>query len=451
MRWLWPDSIAGRVILVLLVGLTVSHLVSMSSYHTDVAAQVDATSEAQLAERIASISQAVSQAPPREREKAAHALSGPSLDVHWSMMSFVGHPTVPDERLAQLQDMLRQALAGGSNRAVQIAYADESFDALHAHGARHDLLASVQLPDDSWANFRSSVAAAHHSGGSMHVLSSTTLMAVGIVLVSIVCVRWLTAPLRSLAEAAQRLGVDVDAKPMAESGPREVRQAARAFNDMQARLRNLVTNRTQTLAAISHDLRTPITRLRLRAEFVEDLEERRKMMADLDEMEVMISSALAFLRGDAEREEPRLIDIASVLATVCAELADSGQQVDCGDAGPLPLTGRTVALKRAFSNVIGNAVKYGSRARVSSRREGASIVVDIEDEGPGIPVAEHERVFEPFFRLEQSRSRETGGTGLGLTVARTIIFAHGGTIALENLAPRGLRVSIRLPTLPARQ
>lgn len=444
MRHLWPDSIAGRVILVLLVGLMISHLVSMMAYHADLTEQVGANTEAQLGERMVSVSQAIHHAPYGDRETTAHALSGPSVEAHWSKSSFVGHSTLPDPRLDAFHSLLHSSLPWGSTGAVQVAYAEEAFDALRAHSTRQDLLVSIQLPDQSWANFRT-LASSEHAGSSLHVLVSTTLMAIGIVLVSIVCVRLLTAPLRSLAHAADRLGVDVDASPMAETGPREVRQAAHAFNEMQARLRKLITDRTQMLAAISHDLRTPVTRLRLRAEFVEDPEQRAKFLSDLDEMEAMVASALAFLRGDAEREESRLVDVTSLVATVCDEMADAGNRVSRNDSGPMPAWCRPLALKRAVGNLLSNAVKYGGQADVAVDSDGSWIVITIDDRGPGIPEQERERVFEPFYRLETSRSRESGGSGLGLSVARSIVNAHGGRVELVNRSEGGLRATVRLP------
>jgi len=261
-------------------------------------------------------------------------------------------------------------------------------------------------------------------------------------------VRSLTAPFRVLARAAERLGVDVYAPPLPEKGPREVRNAAHAFNGMQERIRKLVAGRTEMLAAVSHDLRTPITRLRLRADFVEDKEQREKMFRDLDEMEAMISSTLAFLGEEARTEETRVVDVAAMLDTICDEMADSGLDVrSASEVGPAPLRCRPLALKRAFTNLIDNAVKYGGKARVLLNAAPAELAIDIEDPGPGIPEREQERVFSPFYRIESSRSRGTGGAGLGLTVARAAIRSHGGEIELANLPEGGFRVSVKLPRL----
>ncbi|MBC7905529.1 MAG: two-component sensor histidine kinase, partial [Rhodospirillaceae bacterium] len=198
--------------------------------------------------------------------------------------------------------------------------------------------------------------------------------------------------------------------------------------------------RTQLLAAISHDLRTPITRMKLRAEFVEDEVERGKMLADLDEMERMIAATLAFARDDAAREDRRQVDVAALVQGLSEDL---GAAYDGPDSLVLPA--RPMALKRAVANLIDNAVKYGAPARTYLTEDDGQVVITMDDSGPGIPEAEFERVFAPFVRLEASRNRETGGTGLGLSVARAAARAHGGDITLANRLEGGLRVHLSLP------
>ncbi len=270
------------------------------------------------------------------------------------------------------------------------------------------------------------------------------LLTVGIV--SALVVRHLTKPLGIFARAAERLGTDVKAPPMPERGPAEVRDAIRAFNEMQRRIRRFVEDRTQMLAAISHDLGTPITRLRLRAEFVEDAEQQQKMLADLDDMEKMVFSALSFARDEAASEPHAMVDLRSLLQRVCDEMADAGHDVtlDIGDDA-VRYGCRPAALRRALTNLIDNAVKYGGQARVSLQDDENAVLIRIDDDGPGIPEELQEEAFRPFRRLEASRSRETGGTGLGLSVARTIVRAHGGDISLTNRGEGGLRIEIRLP------
>ncbi len=264
-------------------------------------------------------------------------------------------------------------------------------------------------------------------------------------------VQQLLSPVKTLAEAAERLGRDVsNAPPLPETGPVEIATAAIAFNTMASRIRRFVDDRTFLLTAIGHDLRTPITRLKLRAEYMDDDEQRMKMLADLDEMESMVASTLAFGRDITTSEPINRIDLASLLRTLLDDASDGDPEnaENLSYDGPehLTINARPLSLKRALMNLIGNALKYGDAARISlSQRQPTNVLIDIEDRGPGIPAADTELVFEPFRRLETSRNRETGGSGLGLSIARNIVRAHGGDITLQNLAGGGLRARVTLP------
>jgi hypothetical protein len=263
-------------------------------------------------------------------------------------------------------------------------------------------------------------------------------------------VRRLTGPVATLAEAAERLGRDVNATPLPEGGPDEVARAAHAFNTMASRIRRFVQDRTFLLTAIGHDLRTPITRLKLRAEFIDDDELRDKFLADLDELDTMVSATLAFGRDTAGTEPAVSLDLGALLRTVIDEQSDAwpdaAEQLVFSGEEHMTVHGRPVSLKRAFANLIGNAVKYGGAARVALTGPalGAATVV-VEDDGPGVPPDQLERVFDPFYRVEDSRNRETGGTGLGLPIARNIFRAHGGDVTLANRPGGGLRVQVVLP------
>jgi signal transduction histidine kinase len=214
---------------------------------------------------------------------------------------------------------------------------------------------------------------------------------------------------------------------------------------MQARLRGLIENRTRLLAAISHDLRTPLTLLRLRAETVENPEERGKMLATIAEMDAMVGATLQFARDDAATEAPRRTDISALVQSVVHEMVDAGLPATMDPADPVVLKIRPDAFKRAIRNLLDNAVKFGKTARVTIRTTMKAIEITVDDEGPGIPEAELSRVFDPFYRVEQSRSPETGGVGLGLAIAQSIVQAHGGDLALRNRPVVGLRARITLP------
>ena len=245
-------------------------------------------------------------------------------------------------------------------------------------------------------------------------------------------VRRITRPMAELAAAAERLGRGETVPAIAEHGPLDIRQTMRAFNRMRGRLQRFVQDRTRMLAAISHDLRTPITTLRLRAEFVDDEETRAKILETLDEMQRMIEATLAFAREEAAAEDTRTVDLAALVESVAADLADLGQEVAFSGPERLPYACRPIGLKRAVRNLIENAVAYGERARVTLEPAAVAVRIVIEDDGPGIPEADFERVFAPFVRLEESRSRETGGIGLGMAIARSIVRGHGGDIELAN-------------------
>ena len=254
-----------------------------------------------------------------------------------------------------------------------------------------------------------------------------------------------TRPLRRLSLAADSFGTDVNASPIPEEGPREVRHAASAFNRMQRRLRHLIADRTRMLAAISHDLRTPLTRLRLRAEMMEEGDDRAKMLGDLDEMDHMIGATLAFAREDSAAEPTAVIDLEELLRRIAADAADAQLPILFAPSGPILARVRPRALKRALVNIAENAARYGGGGTMTLRRDGEEIVVAVVDHGPGIPEQERENVLRPFYRGEASRSRDTGGTGLGLAIANDIVRAHGGRVVLLETPGGGLTVEVRLP------
>jgi signal transduction histidine kinase len=232
---------------------------------------------------------------------------------------------------------------------------------------------------------------------------------------------------------------------LAERGPRELRAAARAFNRMQERLRRFIQDRTQMLAAISHELRTPLARMSLRTEFIRDPEQQRKMRADLDAMSAMVESTLVFARDDVQREPRTLVELNILLSDLYEDTTDMGTPATFSGAWGTQITCRPISVRRAIANLLDNAVKYGGIACVTLIREPTRVIIFVEDDGPGIPPDAHEKVFAPFYRLEESRNSETGGVGLGLTVARTVVREHGGEVTLCNRERRGLRVRVELP------
>ena len=256
--------------------------------------------------------------------------------------------------------------------------------------------------------------------------------------------RRLTKPIKTFAEAAERLGRDPNAPPLALRGPAEIGMAVRAFNDMQERLRRYVEDRTAMVGAIAHDLRTPLTRLRFRIEALPD-DQRAKYAADLDQMEDMIAATLAFVRDATKTGERTPLELSSLVESLCDEMAETGASAEAAAGEKVVLTGDPMALRRLFANLLENAVKFGGRARARVYTADGHAVVEIEDDGPGIPETDAERVFEPFYRREPSRSRQTGGIGLGLAVVRTIARGHGGDVRLTNRPGGGLTARVQLP------
>jgi signal transduction histidine kinase len=276
---------------------------------------------------------------------------------------------------------------------------------------------------------------------------SIAVLLIAVLAVSLIAVRWATRPLKTLADAADELGKNINRAPLAETGPAEVARAARAFNTMQSRLASYLRERTQVLAAMSHDLKTPITRLRLRAELLDDTELRTKFGNDLQEMEAMVASALDFLRGMDNGEPVQPVDVNALLESLQADLRETGGAVTIEGSAVSPYPGRPQALKRCLANLLENAIKYGQSARVVVDDGSERLQISILDEGPGLPLEQLDKVFEPFYRVESSRNRDTGGTGLGLAIAKNVAELHGGRIELRNRAEGGLAAVLTLPRL----
>ncbi len=268
---------------------------------------------------------------------------------------------------------------------------------------------------------------------------------VAILALSFLVARIATAPLADLASAADRLKNDIESAPIREGGPTEVRQAASAFNAMQARIARDVRERTSMLAAITHDLQTPVTRLRLRMEKVTDEALRAKLVADLDVMRATIREGLDLATSLDSRQAPQPIDLDSMLESVVADACETGHDASLQGRTRSFVLGSPNSVRRCLTNLLDNAIAYGGYARVECTTEAKRAIVRIRDGGPGIPEQQLERVFDPFVRVETSRSRETGGTGIGLTIARNIVTRMGGTIALRNHPDGGLEVRLELP------
>jgi signal transduction histidine kinase len=302
---------------------------------------------------------------------------------------------------------------------------------------------TITLPDGDAAVFRT---LAPRSGPRLprHIFVQLGVLAFLLSAVLYAVTRTITRPLDDLARAADEVGRGATTTPLTERGARELRRATRAFNSMQERLRRYLDSRTQVLAAMSHDLRTPLTRLRLRVESIEDDDLRQRCVEDLDEMSSMIRGALGVFRGLNDEETPSPLDINALARELQRQHAELGGEVAIVGEAQSPYTAKPLALKRCLGNLVQNAIRHGVRATIRIE-DGKQLVLRVLDEGPGIPEDMLDKVFEPFFRLEHSRNRDTGGTGLGLSIARDVAQAHGGTLTLRNRTEGGLEATLTLP------
>ena len=461
-----PKSLAGQLTLLLLLALALAQGIAVALFAWERIEAVRHAHRDNAVVRVASVARLLRDTPPALHDAVVAAASTGLTRFSLSREPLVGRTGSGERATAIARDL--SAALGTATGSVRVAPLwrrflddddwddddhdrDENHDGdrngNHDHGRRHKgpdwFTASMALADGRWLN----VAVGPPPGapwGWTFVLTFL-LSALGIAVVAVLTGRHIAKPMRSLAAAAGRFGRGEAVDDLPEAGPVETRETVRAFNRMRGRLDRYVRDRTAMLAAISHDLRTPITSLRLHAEFVEDGETRAKIVAALDEMQRMAEDTLAFIREDMRREETRTVDLHALLDSVAADLSELGHDIAGADSDRVLVACRPVALRRALRNLLENAAAYGARATARIDRDGSGVRVVIEDEGPGIPEADLERVFEPFVRLEASRSRDTGGSGLGLAIARSIARGHGGDVHLENRAEGGLRATVALP------
>lgn len=479
LKRLWPQSLAGQLVVFLLTAIVLAQAIAFIVVTDERRVAVERTTRDQILARTVDFARLVAESPIDMQNRMMRNASDRRLRFDISDTSLLDRAEM-DERDSVLERRIAEEL-GPLARDVRVVYETDGFNRWFRVAKKGDpksdegkgprpqvpsgappprgsafrdfvgLSISINLaPGTSsggrWLNMRTLVRTQPPTFEGL-ALASVIATAVVLVLIVVFTVRRTTRPLRELAGAAERFGRGEAVAPLAEHGPSDVRQTVVAFNAMQDRLKRFVDDRTRMLAAISHDLRTPITSLRLRAEMVDDAETRDAMLRTLADMQTMVEATLSFAKDEATAEATRTVDLGALLDSLCDDLAAMGKDVTFAESDEkLAIACRPTALGRALRNLIENAVNYGVRARVSVRRDGDAVVVEIDDDGPGIAEADQARVFEPFIRLETSRSKQTGGIGLGLSIARTIIHAHGGDIALNNRVEGGLRATVRLPT-----
>ena len=468
---LWPKTLASQLIVLLLAAIVAAQALSIFIFQDERRIAMVAAVRDNLLARAASIAELIEDTPEDLQGRILEASSS-RYAVFWIGETPLAPYGGTSRFETRLQGYLNKQLHKGQKANINILAdekrgprdrkrddndnndEDKSWRSVPKHERPHnlrkimnkqeDLSLSIQLTDRRWLNVATSYRPP--PGAIIPLLVQLSLTALAIVLIIGFAVRRVTRPLKDLAVSAEKFGRGEEQEPLAPSGPREVQALTSSFNDMQNRLTRFVQDRTRMLAAISHDLRTPITSLRLRAEFIEDDENREKMIDTLEEMSAMTEAALRFARDEAHSESAEVTDLGAVLESLAGDQQDLGNVCWVKMDDQISLSCRPMALKRALRNLIENGIRYGDSVTIEAAKSAGEVVIRILDEGPGIPEAKLKDVFEPFVRLEESRSEETGGIGLGLAITRSIIHAHGGTIELKNRPDGGLEAEIRLPT-----
>lgn len=466
-----PRTLFSRLVLVMLAGLITAQLLSFAIHMHERGELLADASGMQTAQRIADIVRLLDSLGPGERQRIAGILSAPPMTVKLDAKRLrpIGQDADRPARAALFAAFLRRQLGDGWPADVAVTSSAQSAEtvmhdavdpAMMGPAGRHwmhgqrtmqfmsqpalSFVAQIRLHDGTFVSFDARQPP-ETTNWPYRMLLSLAVLLVAVIGVTLVAVRWATRPLNMLADAAGELGKNINRPPLSESGPLEVARAARAFNSMQALLNGYIQNRTRILAAMSHDLKTPVTRLRLRAELLDDPVLRDQFTRDLGEMESMVATTLEFMRGIDLEEPSRQVDMRALLESLQANFQEAGSAVRIEGNAVKPYWGKPQALKRGLTNLLENAIKYGKSASIAIRDDEEQLEIRISDEGPGLPESELERVFEPYYRVEGSRNRQTGGTGLGLTIARGIAAAHGGTLRISNRAEGGLEARLLLP------
>lgn len=464
MTGLLPKSLSGRTVVLLVSGLIATHIVTLLVLSEDRVESLTRTEEQHIAQHIASIANIVSNVPNEWRDRIVRSSDGHLFNVRITETSSNKTIQSTGTSTSTLGDLLLRQVRPNTNEPISVDISDvdpgntapardswrrwlESRLSRLAYGHDRDqaVLVSIPLSDGQRLSFSTSMPMASAPGWERQ-LAVTGAFLVIVLMLSLWAIRKMSRPLALFANAATTFARNVYAPSLPETGPSEVREAARAFNNMQKRVLQTIEARAYMLGSISHDLRTPLTTIRLRAEDLADSEARRRILASIEEMDTMLASTLTFAREGTAQEELQATDIGSLLEAICSDFSDTGHQVTLVVNSTIVAACRPLALKRALSNLIDNALKYGERANVVANVKDGMIDISITDQGPGIPSEELERIFQPFYRLENSRNRNTGGMGLGLAIAQMAVDMHGGSIQLENRREAaGLCVRVLLP------
>ncbi|MGJ5619078.1 ATP-binding protein [Sulfitobacter sp. MF3-043] len=451
------DSLRAQLVLLIIAALAIAQAVSLWLFVDERSLAVRAALGFEAAGRAANVARLIEEAPIDLHPAILRAANSPLVRFDLSDASAVDHDTHADS--GEVESRVRGLLGQSGHREIRVElhevehgimpmpHLTPEINEMHLAMMRRGLSTiemqlSIALSDGQWLNVGTRFERPPLQWPWVSFVSFGMTAAIILVVACWFLLTRLTGPLLRVSQSADRLGRGEDVETLPLIGPGEVRSLTRAFNRMQNRLTRFIADRTQLMAALGHDLRSPLTALRVRAEMVEDDETRDSLVTSIEEMQEMVDTTLAFARGMASAERYETVDLGAYLARLQSDMIDSFM---LKENGAVPVRLRPHSLRRALRNIIENAQRYGKTAKVTFGQDSDYAFVTVSDNGPGIPDAELEQVFEPFFRLEKSRSRETGGTGLGLSIARTIIRAHGGDVSLSNRKTGGLQATLTLP------
>lgn len=429
---IWPHGLMGQVMAVLLAAILLEFLGSALLYRYFDKSSGGNERIQVVAEQLVVADKVLSRTPVGQRANVVGELSSDHIEIDWKAVPQLDQ-TRRDARLRNLRDVMvawERDLAG---REIGLSVGRD--DPTRVQG-------SLKLQDGSFVHFQTSVPSPKDTLYESAI--SIVTLVLGVLVAAALVIRSVGSPLRNLTRAADAAGHGVPVL-LTEQGPPDLRALARAFNAMQLRITDLLDSRTRALAAVGHDLRTPLSRLRLRSEQIEEDFVRAAISKDISEMELMLDSVLSYLAGESDAEEPRLTDLASLAMTVVDDAADAGRPAEYEGPDSLHLTISPQRVKRALDNLLENALHYGEQARVTLSHSPAGVHLRVEDEGPGIPEEQLATVLEPFLRLDSARPRNTAGLGLGLSIVNHTMQQEGGELRLTNRRPHGLTAELFFP------
>jgi signal transduction histidine kinase len=415
MRWFRiPRSVSGKVIFCILLSLVICNLVAVILYTQISRSEEHIANTDEVMNLLLGALYLFDKSPETEWLHIAKITQTPELRIQ--LTEKASYPRIVEhDTVAYLRDLVDKAIK--------------------------ETRFSIRLKKGHWLN----VKYTPHSDKELlplFILASSTVVTLSLLFSAWTLFRF-TKPLQKFKRAAEQLGVELRAEPVIEYGPSIVRDTAFAMNQMQKRISSLLEDRNLMLAAISHDLRTPITRMKLRAQFISDPDHYEETLHDLDEMETMITQILMYTKDARHNEAKKNIDLVALLLSICDERCEQGYDVECHtDLKRATFKGDPMALKRTFNNLLNNATKYAKHVSVRIQQKEKHWMIVIEDDGPGIPEEHLGKVFAAFYRIDSARSSSTGGSGLGLAIAQDVIRAHAGSIQLENRKEGGLRVVV---------